>query len=77
MLEIENKRKTVVGIVRSFLKHYYDENRFQELNFDEINAAVKAVFPNSRFNPYHLAHYKHKFLVKLDDIKMYKGRVRG
>lgn len=72
----EEKRKTVVGIVRQFLKNYYDENKLQDLKFDDVNAAVKAEFPNSKFNPYHLAHYKHKFLVKLDDVKMFKGRVR-
>lgn len=70
------KRVTVVGIVRSFLDKYYQEGRLHEIKFDEVNNAVRAAFPNSRFNPYHLAHYKHKFLVKLNDVKMFKGRVR-
>lgn len=76
--ETPEKRMTVVGIVRSYMRKYYDEGRWDELNFDEVNAAVRASFPNSRFNPYHLAHYKHKFLLKLDDVKLnykIKGRV--
>ena len=74
--ETPTKRITVVGIVRSYLSKYYEEGKLHELKFDEVNAAVRAHFPNSRFNPYHLAHYKHKYLLKLDDIKMFKGRVR-
>lgn len=65
-----------MGIVRSFLAKSYEENKLDKLSFNEINNAVRVSFPNSKFNPYHLAHYKHKFISQLGDIKMYKGRVR-
>lgn len=67
-------RKTIVGIVRSFLQKYYDEDKLHELKFDDVNLVVKTAFPQSKFNPYHLAHYKHKFLLKMGEIKFYKGR---
>ena len=77
--ETPTERITVVGIVRSYLRKSYEEGKLHEVNFDEVNAAVRAHFPNSKFNPYHLYHYKHKFLVKLNDVKLNfkaKGRVR-
>lgn len=70
---LQPARKTVVGIVRSFLQHHYEEGTIDALNFQDIDAEVRKHFPESKFNPYHLAHYKHKFLVKLDYVKMYKG----
>jgi hypothetical protein len=66
------KKPTVVSVVRSFLQKYYDENRLHELKFEDIDAQVRVHFPNSKFNPYHLAHYKHKFLLKMNYVKMDK-----
>jgi hypothetical protein len=66
------KRITVVGIVRAFLTEHYEQDKFHEMKFDDINKLVREKFPNSKFNPYHLAHYKHKFLVRMDYVKMHR-----
>jgi hypothetical protein len=72
--QVQNKpkRETVVGIVRTFLTKHFEEDTFYEMRFDDINKLVKEKFPDSKFNPYHLAHYKHKFLLKMDYVKMHR-----
>jgi hypothetical protein len=68
----KSKRDTIVGIVRTFLTENYEQNKFHEMKFDDVNKLVREKFPNSKFNPYHLAHYKHKFLVRMDYVKMHR-----
>jgi hypothetical protein len=58
------KKLSVYRIVFAQLTRYYNLGKINNLTFEQVNEKVKAKFPNSRFNPYHFAHYKHKFLVE-------------
>lgn len=65
----ESRRKPVVKrsvyrIVFTCLQKAYNKGKINDVTFDEINLEVRKHFPDSKFNPYHLAHYKHKFLVE-------------
>lgn len=58
------KKRSVYRIVFKCLQRAYDEGKINQITFDDVNKEVRKLFPLSRFNPYHLAHYKHKFLIE-------------
>lgn len=58
------RKISIYKIVFTCLQKAYDNGRINQLTFNEVNVEVRKRYPNSRFNPYHLAHYKHKFLVE-------------
>lgn len=65
----ESRRKPVVKrsvyrVVFTFLQKAYDKGSINDIKFEDVNKEVRRYFPESKFNPFHLAHYKHKFLIE-------------
>lgn len=58
------KKKSVYRIVYKCLSKYYIKGKIHEVTFAEVDLEVRKQFPTSKFNPFHLAHYKHKFLIE-------------
>lgn len=57
-------KRSVYRTVFACLQKAYDAGKINQLTFDEVNKEVRKHFPESKFNPFHLAHYKHKFLIE-------------
>lgn len=57
-------KKSVYRVVFTCLNKAYEAGRINDVTFDEVNKEVRRYFPESKFNPFHLAHYKHKFLIE-------------
>lgn len=57
-------RKSIYRIVFTYLQKAYDAGKINDVAFEDVNKEVRKHFPDSKFNPFHLAHYKHKFLVE-------------
>jgi hypothetical protein len=57
-------KRSVYRTVFVCLQKAYDAGKINEITFDEVNKEVRKYFPESKFNPFHLAHYKHKFLIE-------------
>lgn len=60
---IPQKKRSVYRCVFVVLQRAYDAGKINQVTFFEVDKEVRKYFPNSKFNPLHLAHYKHKFLV--------------
>lgn len=58
------KKLSVFKIVFNCLQKAYDKGTINSVTFEEVNKEVRKHFPESKFNPFHLAHYKHKFLIE-------------
>lgn len=57
-------KKSVYRVVFTCLQKAHKKGSINELTFEEVNVEVRKHFPDSKFNPFHLAHYKHKFLIE-------------
>lgn len=63
------KRHTVVGIVKQLLVKYHKKGKIHDATWEVVLPEVQKYFPDSRFNPAHLAWYKHHFLKgDLDEL---------
>ncbi len=58
------EKKSVYRVVFTCLQKAYVSGNINDVTFEEINKEVRKHFPESKFNPFHLAHYKHKFLIE-------------
>lgn len=58
------KKRSVYRTVFFCLQKYYKDGKIHELTFENVSKEVHKHFPDSKFNPFHFAHYKHKFLIE-------------
>lgn len=61
-MQVKHKRPAVVWTVMRVLEKYHKKGKIHEATFDIVQPEVLKRFPTSKFNPFHLAWYKHHFL---------------
>lgn len=57
-----SKRHSTLKIVLKYLKKYHSKGKIHEIPFDKLLDEVRLINPETKFNPSHLAWYKHHFL---------------